>query len=122
MGRSKQSPRPDGRGLSRPEPYFFAASAAGLAPSPPAVAAPAASVPSAAFSFLAFFSTILTTRTLGSPNGLRPSGHFSRSWSFLIRSARVSTLRLDEPPRRRFRDLSIDMECQRSEDRSQSGP
>src|SRR5215213_2325449 len=95
--------------------YFLAASAAGLA-SPPAVA-PAAS-PSAAFSFL---GTILTTRTLGSPNGLRPSGHFSRSWSFLIRSARVRTLRLAEPPRRRFRDLSIDMECQRSEVGSQ-GP
>src|SRR6266700_2755560 len=86
--------------------YFLAASVAGLA-SPPAVA-PAAASPSAAFSFLTFFRTILTTRTLGSPNGLRPSGHFSRSWSFLIRSARVSTLRLAEPPRRRFRDLSID--------------
>src|SRR5260221_4556168 len=50
--------------------YFLAASPAGLA-------SPSAASPSAAFSFLAFLRMILTTRTLGNPNGLRPSGHFS---------------------------------------------
>src|SRR5262245_41372773 len=49
------------------------------------------------------------TRTFGRPNGLRPSVHFSWSCKVLIRSARVSTLRFEEPPDRRFSDLSIDM-------------
>src|SRR5262245_75745 len=98
--------------------YFFggaalvpeAAGAAGAGAAPGAPSADAPSAPSAAFSaFLAFFKTIFWTRTFGSPNGLRPSVHFSSSCSFLIRSARVSTLRLDDPADRRFRDLSIDM-------------
>lgn len=37
---------------------------------------------SAAFSFLLFFTTSRTTRTLGKPNGLRPSTHFSCSFNF----------------------------------------
>src|SRR5262249_1815673 len=90
-----------------------AGAAAGAAPGAPSAGAPSA--PSAALSaFFAFFQTIFCTRTLGNPNGLRPSGHFSASCSFLIRSARVNTLRLAEPADRRFRDLSMDILGQES--------
>lgn len=49
----------------------------------------------AAASSLAFlaFLPILSTRTLGRPKGLRPSGQRSSFWRTLMRSARVITLR-----------------------------
>src|SRR5262249_10952618 len=64
------------------------AAAAGAAPS---AAAASPSGFSSSF-FLAFLTTILMTRTLGSPNGLRPSGQRSSSRRGLMGSPRVKTL------------------------------
>src|SRR5947207_1394900 len=85
----------------------LAAGAAG-APAGAVPAAAAASPPSAAASFLGFFfRTILATRVLGRPKGLRPSGYLPSSSILVIRSARVSTHRLRAIPPLRLRLLSM---------------
>src|SRR5512138_2282684 len=77
----------------QPPRYFFPASFAGGAAAGVAPAA-AASPPSAAASFFTFFfRTILVTRVLGRPNGLRPSANDPLSIILAIRSARVITHR-----------------------------
>src|SRR5262245_45215283 len=84
------------------------AAAAGAAP-PAAGAAPSApSAPSSALAaFFFFLRASLSTRTLAKPRTLSPSCQRSVSLSFAIRSARVSTLRLEIAPAFTRRLLSI---------------
>src|SRR5205085_8856600 len=95
--------------------HFLAGAAFGAAFSPAAgaAAAPSAGAPAAASSAfslgLPFLVTIFCTRTLGSPNGLRPSVQRSVSCSVLMRSPRFSTLRARASWFLRRRLLSIDM-------------
>lgn len=96
---SRRIPPPCGHESRSIADYFFLA-AFFLSSAP--------SAPSAAFFFFFLPSTRRMMRVLGIPKGLDPSTHFSSVFIWLIRSARVSTLRMRASRLFRFKLLSID--------------